>query len=537
MERFLSLFTTLRAGEGAVAAQLCLQSFAIMFSYYTLKVIREPMILADGSAELKAYSSAAQAILLMLIVPLFARLYQRTSVLQEKHHLFRNSLLFFIINLLAFGFCYQQGWPIAIAFYIWLGIFAVMVLALFWAFAADLFNPRSGQRIFPLIAAAGALGALFGAGMASPIDIIVGHDGLMFCAALLLVLPWWLSRSSENSVPPGSRCYAVEVKPEAPSPLLQGFQIVWQSRYLSLIAIFVILLNLINANGEYILASFVTEHAKNLGATGGAGMQAENYITQFYSRYVFATTGLSFLIQLFLVSRIYDRVGISGALYILPILMLVNYSLLALFPIMAVARAALIAENSVGYSLQNTTRHALFLPVNRREKYVGKHTIDTFFFRVGDVLSGSFIFIASTVISLGIVGFVLVNCGLAALLFWVSRAIGRRHTNAAREVLGNMPPIAGEPPKDLHIPAGQVSHLQLGADTFTDPDVGDALKYQAFDGDARRLPHWIKFDTYNQTFRFCPPPRSSGSMVIRVRAQDFDGLDAEVSFTLDYGVN
>ena len=100
-----------------------------------------------------------------------------------------------------------------------------------------------------------------------------------------------------------------------------------------------------------------------------------------------------------------------------------------------------------------------------------------------------------------------------------------------------MPPIAGEPPKDLHIPAGQVSHLQLGADTFTDPDVGDALKYQAFDGDARRLPHWIKFDTYNQTFRFCPPPRSSGSMVIRVRAQDFDGLDAEVSFTLDYGVN
>ena len=68
-ERFLSLFTTLRPGEGRAALQLCIQAFVIMFAYYLLKVIREPMILADGSAELKAYSTALQAILLMLIVP------------------------------------------------------------------------------------------------------------------------------------------------------------------------------------------------------------------------------------------------------------------------------------------------------------------------------------------------------------------------------------------------------------------------------------------------------------------------------------
>jgi len=48
-ERFLSLFTTLRPGEGVAALQLCIQAFVIMFAYYLLKVIREPMILADGS--------------------------------------------------------------------------------------------------------------------------------------------------------------------------------------------------------------------------------------------------------------------------------------------------------------------------------------------------------------------------------------------------------------------------------------------------------------------------------------------------------
>ena len=93
-ERFLSLFTTLRAGEGRPAQLLCLQAFTLMFSYYLLKVIREPMILAEGSAELKAYTTAMQALLLMLIVPFFARLYQRASHRVGKHHIFRNTLLF-----------------------------------------------------------------------------------------------------------------------------------------------------------------------------------------------------------------------------------------------------------------------------------------------------------------------------------------------------------------------------------------------------------------------------------------------------------
>ena len=158
-ERFLSLFTMLRAGEGRSAFQLCQQSFAIMLAYYLLKVIREPLILVDGTAELKAYTTAMQALLLMLIVPVFAKLYQRSGQRDEKHHLLKNTLLFFVLNLVVFAVAQQTGWRIGIAFYVWLGIFSVMVLALFWAFATDLFNLKSGQRIFPLIAAASALGA------------------------------------------------------------------------------------------------------------------------------------------------------------------------------------------------------------------------------------------------------------------------------------------------------------------------------------------------------------------------------------------
>ena len=532
-ERFLSLFTTLRAGEGQAAYRLCLQAFVIMLAYYLLKVIREPLILADGSAELKAYTTAMQAVLLMAIVPLFARLYQRASSSEGKHHLLSKTLLFFILNLLAFAVAYQQGWRIAIPFYVWLGIFSVMVLALFWAFAADLFNLKSGQRIFPLVAAAAALGALLGSGVASWLYLRMGYAGVMYCSALLLALPWWMSSTTESQVPVDSKSH-VNAPPDAQSyPLLEGFQVVWRSQYLTLIAGFVMLLNLINTNGEYVLASFVTEHAH--AAVMGSADSADAYIADFYSRYLFITMLLSFLIQLFLVSKIYDRMGIEKALYILPVLMLLNYGLIALFPILLVARSALIAENSIYYSLQTTTRHALFLPVSRKEKYIGKHTIDTFFFRLGDVLSGGFIYIASALLGFGIVGFVLINIVLAALLLRVSHAIGRGHTTVATAVLSNEPPSLHLPLNDLYIRAGQRSQLQLDANTFVDADIGDALKYQAHLFYAKRLPEWIKFDGLNRRFEFYPPNDTSGSLQVRVVARDFEGLEAEECFTLSWG--
>ena len=539
-ERFLSLFTTLRAGEGRGARVLCAQAFVIMFAYYLLKVIREPMILADGSAELKAYTTAIQALLLMIIVPFFARLYQKASARKGKHHIFRNTLLFFVFNLFAFALAYKMGLPVAIAFYVWLGIFSVMVLTLFWAFATDLFNLKSGQRIFPLIASATALGALLGAGSANWLDIKLGHGGVMVFSACLLTIPLWLSRLTEQLIPGDSEAVTPDIRESEPYPLMEGFQVVWRSRYLTLIACLVIVLNLINTNGEYILASFVTTEAHALGdltvlEQGPSNTLADSFITRFYSQYLFITTSLSFIIQLFLVPRIFNRFGIRGALHILPLLMIASYSLIALFPVLFVVRSAMVAENSINYSLQTTTRHTLFLPVKREEKYVGKHTIDTFFFRVGDVLSGSFVYLASTVVGLSIVGFVSINIVLATILLVISRAIGTRHDVSAEENIGNMPPIVRTPLKDLYLTAGGLSYMQIDANTFIDPDVGDALRYEAFELHSNRLPAWIKFDALGQNFQFHPPANSEGCLQIRVVARDFDGLEAEVSFTVNYG--
>jgi AAA family ATP:ADP antiporter len=536
-ERFLSLFTTLRAGEGRGAVLLSVQAFFIMFAYYLLKVIRDPLILAEGDAELKAYTNAMQAGLLMFVVPLFARVYHRIGTRGGKHFMIRRIMLFFISNLVLFGVAFATGWRIAIAFYVWLGIFSVMVLALFWAFSADLYNIKSGQRIFPLIAAAASAGAYLGAKAAGAWDPVVGHDGVIYTAAVLLFIPWWLSAQVEDNIPVGSRSFIVDEFHEHPVPISEGFMVVFRSYYLTMIALLVITMNLINTNGEYILSSFISHSADTLFAGAELAADRDTYITQFYSSYLSWFTLLGFLIQLFLVSRIFDKVGIRGALLILPAVMMVSYSLILIFPLLAVVRYAMISENSISYSLQGTTRHALFLPVNRQEKYVGKHCIDTFFFRFGDVLSAAAVFLGSAVLGMQLSGFVVVNMLLAGVLFWFSWIIGQRNKSVIEQNFGNVPPQLALPLPDMDIPAGEISQFVMDADTFIDPDEGDALKYQAFQEPTGKLPEWVIFDAFSRRFRFNPPAGSRGSIEISVVARDFDGLEARSSFKVSYSSN
>jgi hypothetical protein len=70
--------------------------------------------------------------------------------------------------------------------------------------------------------------------------------------------------------------------------------------------------------------------------------------------------------------------------------------------------------------------------------------------------------------------------------------------------------------------------------TFVDPDEGDALKYLAFLNQQDDLPKWVRFDALQRSFRITPPADAQGAIAIRVVARDYDGLEAEMNFTLSY---
>ena len=65
------MLAPVRAGEGATAVLLAGNVFLLLASYYILKTVRESLILTEGGAEMKSYSSAGQALLLLLVIPAY----------------------------------------------------------------------------------------------------------------------------------------------------------------------------------------------------------------------------------------------------------------------------------------------------------------------------------------------------------------------------------------------------------------------------------------------------------------------------------
>jgi AAA family ATP:ADP antiporter len=194
-------------------------------------------------------------------------------------------------------------------------------------------------------------------------------------------------------------------------------------RYLLLIAALTFLLNYVNSNGEYVLdrtlLASVAQHGWNPA-------DAAKFVAGFKAEYFGWVNLIGVTLQLFAVSRILARFGVSNALFVLPLVAFMSYSVILTAPLLALIRIGKIAENSLDYSLQNTARQALFLVSSRAEKYVGKTVVDTFVVRVGDVCSAASVWLAAH-FALPARAFAAVNLALIVVWLFVLLAIRVEH--------------------------------------------------------------------------------------------------------------
>jgi len=67
----------------------------------------------------------------------------------------------------------------------------------------------------------------------------------------------------------------------------------------------------------------------------------------------------------------------------------------------------------------------LFLPCTYEQKFAAKQAIDSFFVRMGDVLSAALVFVGTTFLALPSYGFAAVNAVLAILALILAWRVGR----------------------------------------------------------------------------------------------------------------
>ena len=428
VERFLNLFTEVRRGESTAALLLALNIFLILTAYYILKPVREALILSgDGGAELKSYVAAGQALLLLGAVPLYAWYASRN----DRRTLINRVMLLFTACLVIFYFLAIYGAPIAIVFYLWVGIFNLMVPAQFWAFANDIYTPETGKRLFVIVAFGASAGAVFGSYITGFLIEPVGVFQLLLVAGGVLLVSLWLTNfiDSRESNPAPENAGSNEKPAEIESLGKSGaFQLVMRNRYLLLIALLMLFLNWVNTTGEYILGRTVKETAEHLMATTpGAIDSLENFIGGFYADFFTVVNIAGLLLQLFVVSRVLKFFGVRLAILFLPLIALGGYFVIAFYPVLGMVRWIKTAENATDYSLQNTLRQVLFLPTTREEKYKAKQAIDTFFVRSGDVLSASLVFVGTSILALSTSQFAMINIVLVLVWLFLAYLIGREY--------------------------------------------------------------------------------------------------------------
>ena len=104
----LRLFGDVQAGEGVTVLLMLSNIFLTLLCYSIIKVVREPLILLGGGAEVRSYSSAGQALLLMLFVPFYSWFASKV----DRRKLLIGVTLFFVVNIELFALAVAAHVPL-----------------------------------------------------------------------------------------------------------------------------------------------------------------------------------------------------------------------------------------------------------------------------------------------------------------------------------------------------------------------------------------------------------------------------------------
>jgi AAA family ATP:ADP antiporter len=273
----------------------------------------------------------------------------------------------------------------------------------------------------------------------------VPTEALLLVAIVPLLLSIYLVRQVDQRGDRHART-ANEIEPgdqldnditEQQASIWSGARLVLFSKFLLLAALVTLFTNWVNTNGENLLFRVIQESlaldAQGLGITDERNLLefVRDGTTAFYGNFYFWVNIVALLLQAFVASRLLKYGGFAAILLILPVIALASYSIMALLPVLAVVKMMKIAENATDYSLNNTSRHVLWLPVSSAMKFRGKPAIDTLYVRLGDGLAAITVLVGVHLLALSTADFFAFNVFL--VLCWIVAGVllVREHRRAS----------------------------------------------------------------------------------------------------------
>ncbi len=350
--------------------------FAILFSYYILRAVRDE-ISAEDRGNLQ-YLWTAVFFVMMLAVPLYSSLVSRFS----RGFFIPLANRFFAVNLIAFWAALEllpleaRPW-IDRVFYVWASVFALFVVTVFWGFIVDLFRDHQGKRVFGFIAVGSSLGGVFGSLFTSLIADVVPTFLLLLVAVVPLEAAAWLAWLLHRRSGEGQTTLRTEGSERIPGTAWSGIEVVFRSPYLRAIAGYIFLMTFASTVLYFQQAELLGEAITDRGVR-----------TVFFARIDLAVNILTIGGQGLLAAHVIRWAGIGLSLAFLPALAFLGFLGLGTYPLLAVLVVLQVLYRAGRYALARPAREVLFTVVGREERYKSKAFIDAAVYRGGDLVNG-----------------------------------------------------------------------------------------------------------------------------------------------------
>lgn len=378
----------IRAAEMPIALLMFFYVFFVIATFAVVKPVRSSLFLEHFGARNLPYIYLATAVLAGIVSWIQTKLFARFNIVTVQAF----THLFFISNLLLFwvAFRHESLWLSAL-FFLWVNIFTVIANSMFWIFADTYYNPREAKRLYGFINAGGTVGGIAsGLAVSWTVKNIGSENMLLVCAGvlgvciLLTYLIRWVGRDRFG----GAAQSYVEQTPQPDNSKReepQGLRGLFASRYTKYIAL---------AMGLSLVVSNLIDYQFNVVVE--QTFASKDARTAFFGSFTAWVNGLSFVLQFFLTSQLLRRLGIGATLLLLPFTLFSGSLWMGIQPGLAAALFLKSADGSMRYSVEQSTRDILYLPISTRIMSKLKMVVDVFIQRLAKGL-GSLLILALTV--------------------------------------------------------------------------------------------------------------------------------------------
>jgi AAA family ATP:ADP antiporter len=403
---FFAKIVPVRAGETAPTLLATAYGFCILFAFYLLRPVRDEIGAADrGNLQLLW---SAVFVVMLLAVPLYS-----LAVARLRRGVFIPlANRFFALNLVAFYAALvllpesARTW-IDRAFYVWLSVFALFVVAVFWGLVVDLFRDDQGKRLFGFITVGSSLGGIVGSASTAVLAPHLPVFLLLLVAVLPLEVAAWLARAIARRADDASGT----LNREPPAPIgggaWSGMVPVFRSPRLRNIALWIMLMTFAST-----ILYFVQSHLVGEAIADRALRRA------FLARIDLAVNVVTIITQTLLTARIVQRFGVAVTLSALPVVAALGFLALGVAPLSLALTVLLVVRvlyDSSRHALAKPAREVLFTHLDREQRYKSKAFIDAAVYRGGDLLSG---WIYAALAALGMTAGAIALTAAPVAVFW-----------------------------------------------------------------------------------------------------------------------